>query len=104
MNKLFKKINFKILIPAIVVLIILTFLSFLCAWAEDEGTLGESLIGLIGAKGFHVFRFPTHTILWGIVQDSFLLYVLGLLINPVFYAFLIERIIYFIKIKRMRIE
>ena len=104
MNNFFKNINFKIFFTAFIVLIILVFLSFFCAGAEDEGTLGESLIGLIGAKSFFVFRFPTHTLFWGIVKDSFLLYVLGLIINSAFYAFLIERIIYLAKIRRMNSE
>ena len=102
MIKIFKNINFKIFIPLVILLLILTILSFLCAWAEDEGTLGDSFIGLLGAKAFNAFRFPTHTMFWAIVQNSFLLYVIGLLINPILYALLIERVRYLIKIKKTK--
>lgn len=66
---------------------ILTFLSWLTAFAHDEGTVNE-VIGTIGYYSFHVFRFPFHNLFWGnraFVTDH---YFLLLFLNVLFYSLL----------------
>jgi hypothetical protein len=71
--------------------------SFLAAFGEDEGTLGTNIIWVTFAKLFYVLRFPTHTLLWTIFSSHGLLYLLGLLINCMFYGLITERLISFFK-------
>ena len=68
--------------------------SFLAAWAEDEGTLGSSIIWRTFAKLFYVLRFPTHTLFWTFITEfGAMVYFLGLVINCIFYGVIIERLI-----------
>ncbi|MGB5819851.1 MAG: hypothetical protein WBG90_10235, partial [Saonia sp.] len=43
---------------------ILTFFSFIAAFAKDEGTIGDNFIWNLFADLFVIFRFPTHNIFW----------------------------------------
>jgi hypothetical protein len=79
---------------------ILTGLSWLTAFAYDEGTTYES-IGIIGYYSFHIFRFPSHNIIWLKPELIGKWFFPGLLINVVFYASLITTVlIFYRKIKR----
>jgi len=75
--------------------------SFLAAFGEDEGTLGTNIIWVTFAKLFYVLRFPTHTLLWTIFSIHGLLYLLGLLINCMFYGLITERLISFFKNRKI---
>ncbi len=68
--------------------------SFFAAWAEDEGTIGNSKVGYLFAKIFSVLRFPTHTLLWSFFSESgVLIYILGLIGNCFIYSITLERVI-----------
>ncbi|MGG9963573.1 hypothetical protein [Ferruginibacter sp. SUN106] len=87
-----KKFNSVTFIIAVFITGILTAISFFAAFAEDEGTLGGNVIGVILARLFYIFRFPTHTLFGIIFSGSGSLLVLGLFINCLFYGLIIERI------------
>ena len=78
---------------------LLTFISFLCAFAVDEGTAGHNFVVFLAAKLFLVLRFPIHILFWGVIQNTSPLFLGGLFINVLFNAFLLERLIYLIKKK-----
>ena len=69
----------------------LTFFSFVAAFGKNEGTLSNNLFLNFMADAFYVFRFPTHVLLWKYMDGG--TFFLGLFINTLFYAFLIELII-----------
>ena len=76
--------------------------SYLAAWAEDEGTLGTNIIWVTFAKLFYILRFPTHTLLWTLFSSSgATIYFAGLIINCLFYGFIMERLISFVKHRRL---
>lgn len=99
-NKGFFLVGIGIILP-------LTIFSLLAAAAQDEGTLGEGLIRSILADAFYVFRFPTHTLLFWLIDIQFVdhmnsyYFFIGLIINVILYAFLIERVLsYFSKTQK----
>jgi hypothetical protein len=99
-----KNINKRTILLATLFFGILLIPSFLGAWAEDEGTLGKSMIWLTFAKLFNFLRFPTHTLFWTFFSEfGATIYFLGLLINCIFYGFVIERIINIFNFKRLKI-
>lgn len=79
-------------------LVILVFIAYWGAFAEDEGTLNGSTILILLSKVFNILRFPTHTLFWSLFSLNATLYLLGLLINCMFYGLLIERLIHFYRI------
>lgn len=90
--------NIQTVYIATVVFGLLLIPSFLAAWGEDEGTLGSNLIWLTFAKLFYILRFPTHTLLWGLItKGGAVFFIGGLVINCILYGLLTERIIYFMK-------
>jgi len=79
---------------------LLTIVTLIAAAAEDEGTIGTNKIWLFLAKLFYIFRFPTHTLLWPLIGIGGLFTFLGgLIINCMFWALTIERLIFLIKHK-----
>jgi hypothetical protein len=97
-----RNIKLKVLIPAFLVIGLLTILTLFSAWANEEGTLGNNILEFLGAKLFNIFRFPTHVMFWN-ACDSSILFFLGLMINSLFYALIIERLIYLIiKVKKLK--
>lgn len=73
---------------------LLLVLCFIAACAEDEGTLGSNIFGLVLAKLFYVFRFPTHTLFWIIISSGgAAVYFVGLFLNYMFYGLIAERLI-----------
>jgi len=71
--------------------------SFLCAFAQEEGTLSNNIITLFFAKLFYILRFPTHTLFFSIFSKGTILFFGGLVMNCLFYGFITERIIYVYK-------
>ena len=69
----------------------LTILSFLMEFGRDEGTLGRNIFLNFMADAFYVFRFPTHVLFWEYMDGS--IFFLGLFVNILFYAALVEIII-----------
>ncbi|MDX2359350.1 MAG: hypothetical protein QNK23_00995 [Crocinitomicaceae bacterium] len=74
----------------------LTVISFLYAFALDEGTLGDNPTDIFIANSFNIWRFPSHTLLWPIIDIlpflAPLIFIFGLLFNMAFYSFIVERI------------
>ena len=69
----------------------LTLMSTLAAFGEDEG---QKLNGfwLFFFKLYQVLRFPTHTLFFNFFVNGWFLFLFGLFINSVIYAFLTERL------------
>jgi hypothetical protein len=78
---------------------ILLVISFFAEWGYEDGTLREDSHAMILVRLFNILRFPTHTLLWGVITKSIFLFFLGLLINCMLYGFIIERMISFIRRK-----
>ena|SRR6185436_2174683 len=89
--KLFKNFNPLRFIILFVAFLGLTLSSFLTAFGKDEGTLGDSVFLNFMADSFNVFRFPTHVLFWRYMDGG--VFFLGLFINILFYAVIIEIII-----------
>jgi len=87
-----KKFNPFVFFISAVVVGILTFVSFLAAFGEDEGDR-LNLFWLPFAKLYYILRFPTHTLFFNFfVTEGGLRFYFGLFINTIIYAFLIERL------------
>lgn len=95
---LFKRVNKGYFLIFTSIVGILTFLSFIAAYAKDEGTIGENFIWNLFADLFNVFRFPTHNLLWDWMNPAF--YIIGLVLNSMFYGLILERILNLIIKKR----
>ena len=74
-----------IFIISMLIISFMTFLSFITAFAHDEGTINET-IGIIGYYSFYVFRFPSHNIIWLKPELIGKLFMPGLFINIIFYS------------------
>ena len=95
-----KTLNIKLIFLFSAIIILLIIPSFLAAFANDEGTLGNNPFWLFFADLFYVLRFPTHTLFWTIiVQGGPITYYGGLILNSIFYGLLIERFVFLIKWK-----
>jgi hypothetical protein len=93
-----KNVNKNLIYLLSTVIFLLIIPSFIAAFAEDEGTIGNNLFWLFFANLFHVLRFPTHTLLWPLIGlGGAITYFGGLILNSIFYGFLIERLIFLIK-------
>ncbi len=90
-----KRFNSAFFIIVSIIMAGIAFLTFREAYARDEGKIGTGFIRNFLADMFNVMRFPTHTLLkgWSRVPLNFSL---GLLVNCLLYAFILERILYFI--------
>ncbi|WP_460554843.1 hypothetical protein [Ferruginibacter profundus] len=87
-----KKFNAITFLIAVGITGILVVISFLAAFAEDEGTSGGSIITVVFAKLIYMLRFPAHTFFGKTFSGSGNVFVLGLFINCLFYGLIIERI------------
>lgn len=83
-----RQIDLLILGFSLFLMCLITFVAFIGAAAYDEGTGGNRFLYEV----YGLLRFPTHTMFAGFFYASSLRFVLGLLINAVFYAFVIERV------------
>lgn len=89
-----KKINILTFVIASIVCGLFLLPAFIGAWALDEGTAGDSILAIILSKLFLILRFPTHTLFWSTFSNSGTgLYFIGLILNCIFYGFIVERII-----------
>lgn len=84
------KINYTLFFILLLIIGMLTGISFLMAFANDEG-----MGGLI--HPFLIFRFPTHTLFWIYFSSTGTRYTLGLFINIFVNSFVLERLITFIR-------
>lgn len=91
------KFRLKIFLISLAVISIVVGLSFLAALGRDEGTLGNGVIRNLLADSFFLFRFPIHTLFWNQLTKHMVFYFPGLIINIIFWAFVMERTIWFVK-------
>lgn len=75
---------------------ILCFVSFVIAFAFDEGTLGNDQLGLIGTYVFMIFYFPVNYFYYELLsgKGGYTFYVIGFLIDIAFWAFIFQLIFY----------
>ncbi len=99
-RRLFKfdeyKMNSLIFGIVFIIISVWTLMSFIFAWAQDEGTLGGGSFDVFMADSFNVLRFPWHNILFlliDIIPFLGILYFPLLLVNVLFYTVLLERLI-----------
>jgi len=90
-----KKINIGYFLIFTTLFGILTIISFIMAFAKDEGTIENNIIWNLFADLFNIFRFPVHNLFWDKMNGS--LYFIGLIINSMFYGLIFERILSLIK-------
>ena len=90
-----RKINFRLFFIISLLLAILTYFAFSEAYAADEGKLGNNILLQFLSESFNVLRFPTH-VLFPVLTKFPFYFAMGLLVNCLFYALLLERIVYFI--------
>ena len=76
----------------------MTFVTLVAAAARDEGTGGDGIIVKALEQLFYLFRFPTHTLFFQIMNGS--MFFVGLFLNCLFYGFVIERLFSFNKKKK----
>jgi hypothetical protein len=96
-----KNINIRILLISILAILLITAISLVAAGVVDEGTGGDRMAILMLSKLFYVFRFPMHILFWNMMDNSGWFVFLGLLVvNGILYGVLIERIVYWLRMKR----
>lgn len=91
-----RKFKIEIFIISFIVISILTTVSFLAAWARDEGQINDNsgLFGNLLADSFYFFRLPTHGLFWDvIVKNSSKLFLPTLAVNVIFWTILTERLV-----------
>ena len=87
--------NFRKFSTASLTIAFVTFLTLWAVAARDEGTGSEGIVGSFLADLFYVFRFPTHTLFFDIMNGPMFLF--GLFINCVLYGLLIERAFHLVR-------
>ncbi len=93
-----KNFNKKIFLIATIVFAVLLIPSILAIMGEEEGTLGKSFVWSTFAKLFHILRFPTHTLFWSLIAESYaIVYFIGLMINCMIYGLITERLLFILK-------
>jgi len=68
----------------------LTTICFFAFVSEDKNVFSPNFFLSSLSDLYSVFQFPTHTLLWGFFSSNNVLYFLGLVINSLLYAFIIE--------------
>lgn len=92
-----KNFNVKLFLLLTVIIGMLLVVSFIVAWAEDEGVSESNILIDILSETFYILRFPTHTLLWKFFSSSAESFFSGLALNCLLFALAIERIIYLFK-------
>lgn len=69
---------------------ILTTICFFAFVSEDKNVFAPNFLLSSLSDLYSVLQFPTHTLLWGFFSSNNILYFLGLVINSLLYAFVIE--------------
>jgi len=90
-----KGFNSVFFIICTIVLAAVAYESYIQAVAIDEGRIGDSVFRHAVANLFNIMRFPMHVMFkaWARIPLKF---AIGLIINCLFYSFILERILYFI--------
>ncbi len=69
----------------------LTAFTFIVAFARDESGPTDNFIFNFLADSFYIFRFPTHVLFWSYMTGY--IFFIGLLLNAILYALIIELLI-----------
>jgi len=80
-----------IFISSTLIFCIFTIITFIAYGAVEEGTDGNNHTTRAIARLYYIFRFPTHTLFFSIMNSP--LFFLGLVYNCLLYGFLTERIV-----------
>lgn len=89
--KFLKKYNRIRLACFFIIIVILLFFCYGAAFSKDDGVVLNSSFENFLANAYDVFLFPTYFLFGNYMND--ILFLIGLLLNCVFYAFLIETLI-----------
>ena len=92
--QLIKSINYKIILVIAFIILGLCGISLFAMLPSDSGPEPPVFLSILT----DILSFPSILVFMNLFSGSLLLLVLGYLINSIFYAFLIERIIHAIKI------
>ena len=95
-HKLFQNFNILLFIVLGIIDCTICFLSFIAAWAEDDGSLTDNLFAIILAKSFYILRFPIHTFFSASLNNIYFFYY-ALFINAIIRSIFFERSYYFYK-------
>jgi hypothetical protein len=90
------KFNIVVFILSLMVVTFLTAISFLAAWARDEGQIdpNSEFIKNFVADTYYIFVFPTFYLFWeAISNNSSELYLPALSINVIFWTIITERLV-----------
>jgi steroid 5-alpha reductase family enzyme len=93
---LFKNVSKLKFIIFFLLLVIVAFISFVVTFGVDDGTTKDSTITRLWQIPLNVLWYPTTV--FGDISGP--LYVFLLLVQIAFYAIILERIFYFIKVKK----
>jgi hypothetical protein len=88
-----KYFNAKFFIICSILLAGVAYVSFVSAYARDEGKIGDGLIRNFLADLFSVMRFPTHVLFRRLTRQP-LYFSIGLIVNCMLYGLLVERMLY----------
>ncbi|HET9505276.1 MAG TPA: hypothetical protein VFO93_17160 [Hymenobacter sp.] len=92
-----KNFNVKLFLLLTAVIGVLLVVSFVVALAEDEGIPESNILIDVLSKIFYILRFPTHTLFLKFFSSSEKTFFTGLALNGLFFALVIERVIYLFK-------
>ena len=107
-SALTKDFNILVFLGLILLNGVLFFVFFISYLAIEEGYPGENYDLVEGlARGAYVARFPMHNILWDLMDKCsgiplLLIFLFGLIVNAVLYAYLCERVYTFLSGWRKR--
>jgi hypothetical protein len=92
--KFLKKYNKRRLVWVFILLVILLLICYAAAFSKDDGVILNSFQNIL-AKGYEIFLFPILFLFGNYIDQIF--FIIGLLLNCLFYAFLIETVVILIK-------
>lgn len=90
------KFNSLVFIISFCIITLWIFLSFTYGFQRDEGTLKPGVFNDFMANSFYVFRFPTHNLLFLVIDKVpglFILFFPLLIVNSFLYTLITERFI-----------
>jgi hypothetical protein len=80
------KFNKQVFAISLFIIGLMMIFSFVIAFAYDEGTHGNEIIGQIGHYTFIVLKFPSHNLIWLNENLIGILFFPGLVFNLLFHA------------------
>lgn len=86
-----KDFNRRLFVTISIIAGLLVVMSLFSTLEKDSGQVGSNFLMVLLSGLFAVLRFPVHTVLGEMAETSTLVFCAGLIINCLFYAFIIER-------------